>query len=147
MNAWSFTVLHAPKAQPRTKATSFGGKARVWTPSTADGFKTATSLAALAAVDPGVTPIRDPVELAVAFYLPRPKRLCRKSDPRGAIRCASKPDIDNLLKALLDALVNAGVLDDDAQLWCVSMLKFYAEIDGAPRAEVRLEISNTDNHD
>ena len=39
------------------------------------------------------------------FYTPRPQRLCLQRDPDGPLLCPKKPDLDNLVKAVKDALV------------------------------------------
>lgn len=75
MSAWTFTAQAVPRGQPRVRATAFGGRARVWTPSTADGFKSAVALAARDAVEPERWPIRHGWTLTAVFYLPRPQRL------------------------------------------------------------------------
>ena len=132
----SFSVYTTPKGQPRVKAASFGGHARVYTPTTAAAFKADIAMAARDAVPAIITPWREAWSIGIVFYMPRPKRLCRKSDPRGAIPCVSKPDLDNLLKAALDALVSAGIVDDDRTLFMIDYAgKYYAEIDDAPRVE------------
>ena len=80
-----------------------------------------------------------PLILDVAFYLPRPKKLMRKRDPAGPIPHADKPDLDNLLKAVKDAL--KGVLwRDDCQIYKYgpSTIKLYAEKAGRPRVDLVL---------
>lgn len=56
---------------------------------------------------------------SITFILPMPKSWSRKKksimDGQG---CTSKPDVDNLLKALLDALFL-----DDAHIWKISRLE------------------------
>lgn len=44
------------------------------------------------------------VRLTMEAFFERPQRLCRKSDPAGPIRKNTKPDADNLVKAVMDAL-------------------------------------------
>lgn len=145
MSEWHFTAQAIPKAQPRVRATSFSrGMVRMWTPDTADNFKGAVAVAASRAVDPAVTPIRDGWSLTCAFYLPRPKRLMgRRGGARERIPHTAKPDLDNLVKAALDAIVNSGVVHDDAQLYWINAVKVYAEPDGQPRAEFVLS-TNTE---
>lgn len=144
MSSWTFTATAVPKGQPRVRATAFGGRNRVWTPSTADGFKTAVALAARQAVDPERCPIRTGWLLTAVFYLPRPKRLMgRAGGARERIPHIGRPDLDNLVKAAVDAMVDSGVVHDDAPLYMMSCAKFYAEPDGSPRAEFTLE-ANTD---
>lgn len=82
------------------------------------------------------------VELRV--YVERPKALVPKAKartpqpPMGAFVAPCKPDVDNVAKALLDALVQAGIVVDDKA--CVSLLvrKFYAAVWDVPRVEVTL---------
>lgn len=148
MSEWHFTANAVPKAQPRVRATSFSkGMVRMWTPATADGFKGAVAMAAAMAVDPDATPIRDGWSLTCVFYLPRPRRLMgRKGGSRERIAHTSKPDLDNLVKAAVDAIVNSGVVHDDAQLYWVNALKVYAEPSGNPRAEFMLSTNTEINH-
>lgn len=66
-------------------------------------------------------PIAEPIQLEVVAYWPLPKTRpawCDKERWRlrketGGIPYATKPDIDNVGKIVLDALVEAGVLADD----------------------------------
>lgn len=55
----------------------------------------------------------DAVEVRVAAVARRPDRLNRRKDPDHRLWRTSKPDIDNVVKSALDALVLAGVLVDD----------------------------------
>ena len=144
MSDWFFTANAVPKAQPRARATAFGGKARMWTPATADGFKLAVGVAARTAMPADILPLRGGVALAIAFYFPRPQRLARRSGgAREMIPYISRPDIDNLSKAVMDALVDCGALHDDAPIFHLAAGKYYAEPDGLPRAEIYLT-ANTD---
>ena len=43
--------------------------------------------------------------------------------PEFAHHDTSKPDIDNILKAVMDGLVDAGALEDDSQVISVDMYK------------------------
>lgn len=144
MSAWTFTAQAVPRGQPRVRATAFGGRARVWTPSTADGFKSAVAIAAREAVEPDRWPIRHGWTLTAVFYLPRPQRLMgRKGGAKEMIPHTARPDLDNLVKAAVDALVDSGIVHDDAPLYMINCAKFYAEPDGTARAEFTLE-ANTD---
>jgi len=145
MNEWTFIARAIPKGQPRVRATAFGkGRVRMWTPSSADQFKSAVALAAREALPADITPIRHGWTLACVFYLPRPQRLMgRKGGARERVPHIGRPDIDNLLKAACDALVDSGIVHDDAQLYWVTAAKYYAESGGEPRAEFHLS-ANTD---
>jgi Holliday junction resolvase RusA-like endonuclease len=65
-------------------------------------------------------PFDAPVEVAVAFGFLPPKR------PKFAPQHAVRPDLDNLLKAVLDAL-NGLVWTDDALIWKVMAIKSYSD--------------------
>jgi len=109
-------IIHGtPKAQPRVKAYRRGAHAGVYTPNTADAWKAQVVLAASAYRQR----FDVPVMLEAEFYLPRPKN--RKAD----MYCQAKPDIDNLLKSTMDALSQAGVWRDDAQVVAVVASKRY----------------------
>lgn len=82
-------------------------------------YRTAAVAAALQAREAfGCTP----VEVAIAAWLPDNRRR----------------DADNLFKAPLDALVHAGVIDDDAQILALSIRKA-----GVDRGNPRLEVTVT----
>ncbi len=111
-------VAGEPKAQPRVRAFARGRHARVYTPDTADAWKQAVVLAVRAQL---WQPIRGPVAVRLRFHMPRPKRL-----PAAALWHTTKPDADNLAKAVLDALTDAGLWSDDAQVAELTALKTYA---------------------
>ena len=73
------------------------------------------------------------VVLGVDFYLPRPK----SAPKRKPIHASKRPDIDKLLRAILDSL--SGVMyRDDAQVVRVNVSKGYARPDGRIGVEVRI---------
>ena len=108
ITAW---VEGTPKAQPRARAFARGGKARLYTPGTAEHWKGQIALA-FKELRPE-TPIASPVRIFVGAVMPRPGRLCRKKDPVHALPHDKKPDPDNIAKAILDALTTIGVWEDD----------------------------------
>jgi len=146
MRTWTFTAHAVPKGQPRVRATALAkGKVRMWTPTVADNFKGAVALAAAQAIGAGDRPIETGWTLEAVFFMPRPQRLNgRKGGARERIPHLARPDIDNLLKAAVDAIVDIGIVRDDAPLWLVQASKFYAEPEGIPRAEFTLT-TNTDD--
>ena len=110
-------IIHGtPKAQPRVKAYRRGAHAGVYTPSTADAWKEQVMLAAGLYRGQFTT---GPLRLEVEFFLPRSK--AHKHDDYVAV----KPDLDNLLKSTMDALSQAGVWRDDAQVVAVVASKRY----------------------
>lgn len=112
-----------PKPQPRVKAYSRCGAVGVYTPDTAREWKEYI-VAACAAK--GITALRldGPLWLDIAFYLPRPKS--RKKEKY----VATKPDLDNLAKAVMDALSDAEVWRDDALVVQLTASKIYSNKTG-----------------
>ena len=60
----------------------------------------------------------------------------RESAPRWH---TSKPDYDNIAKAITDALTKAGIWADDAQVAIGSVVKRYVGDGEQPRAEISIE--------
>ena len=119
MSALYVWVAGVPKAQPRVKPCVRGRHAGVYTPDTADGWKAEVRRAALANCSTP-EPLRGPLSVQLTFLMPRPKS--RKGD----VWHATKPDGDNLTKAVLDALTDAGIWGDDAQVARQLVQKLYA---------------------
>lgn len=134
----TFPVFGIPKAQPRVRAFArkMGDKyvARVYDAGTAEAWKSLVVEAARP--HRPETPLEGPLLVAITFYLKRPKRLCRKKDPNGALPAISKPDIDNTVKAVLDALTQDGWWRDDAQVCELRATKLYHAKDGVPGAHI-----------
>lgn len=72
----------------------------------------------------------DPLHLGGVFIFPRPQRLCRSTDPPARVPMTSRPDLDNLVKSLADALQLAGIVLDDKSICSTSATKYYAEKNG-----------------
>lgn len=74
-----------------------------------------------------------PVRVAINFYMPRPQghygtgRNAQKVKPSAPGRPASLPDIDKLVRAVLDGIVMGGLLADDSQVASLHADKFYAD--------------------
>ena len=135
-----FDVRGIPKGQPRPQAFSMKDKktgksvARLRTAGTAESWK--SDIVAAGTAWRPIVPLENAIEVALIFWMPRPKRLMRQSDPIGAINHESKPDIDNLIKAVLDALTNDGWWRDDAQVSKVTASKMYHARVGSPGAQI-----------
>jgi Holliday junction resolvase RusA-like endonuclease len=126
-------VLGDPKGQPRPRAFARGGKARVYDPATAEGWKSQIALAIKPLLPP--QPLTVPAVVEMEFVFRRPKAHFSST---GALklhapqRYTSKPDVDNLAKAVLDALSTVGLWRDDDQVTGLSARKRYAEPGEAP---------------
>lgn len=133
-------VLGEPKGQPRPRAYSRGGKAGVYDPGTANHWKmlVAAQMRDLLLSDP----MPGPVSVSIKFVMPRPKRLQRSKDPAGEIPHITKPDPDNLAKAVLDVCSDLGVWRDDRQVCDLFVQKRYTRKDG--RSGMHLVIESID---
>jgi len=129
-----FSVPGTPKAQPRAKATTIGGRARMYTPKSADAFKASVALAAQQA---GVKPSEGAVGIALYFVFPRPKNKVWKTRLMLTEYHTKKPDLDNLAKAVMDAL-DGIAWRDDAQVAWMSLSKVIAEGDEASQTIVKI---------
>lgn len=77
----------------------------------------------------------EPVELIVRAFFPIPKRTSKKKIEKmlkGEIRPTKKPDIDNILKVVADAL-NDEAYKDDKQIAYMQCAKWYSD---DPRIEI-----------
>ena len=125
----SFFATGIPKGQPRPRAFSRGGRAAVYDPGTAEGWK---GQIALAWRDTGHQKIADaPAYLVrLLFRIPRPKSHYNSKQqlkPSSPVWFTGKPDADNLAKAVLDALTVLAVWKDDALVAELYISKKYAE--------------------
>lgn len=84
-------------------------------------------------------PWEGPVRLTIDVFFERPERLNRKRDPEGPVRHTAKPDRDNLDKAILDALKEAGLFKDDAQVCDGPVRKWYAAKGCGPGVQIIAE--------
>lgn len=78
-----------------------------------------------------------PVAVEIRAYYGIPQSDSKRQRERklsGAILPCKKPDIDNVVKAVLDA-INGIAYEDDAQVVCITASKAYSE---RPRVEMRV---------
>ena len=76
-------------------------------------------------------------QVTIEFYLPRPKRLYRRKDPVGRIPHRTKPDLDNLLKQILDSC-EGYLWNNDKTIHNIHPSKWYCEAYGKPRIEISI---------
>ena len=81
--------------------------------------------------------IEGPISMHITFFFKIPKRTSKKNIAlmeEGKILPTKRPDIDNCIKSITDAL-NEFAYDDDSQIVSITAKKFYS---AEPRAEVKL---------
>ena len=130
-------VIHMePMPKERPRATVVGGHARIYTPRKtaeyekhiADSWKT---------IHEG-GPETGPVSVRIAFVMPIPKSATRRAKldmENRRVRPVTKPDADNLAKAVLDGL-NGVAYKDDNQIVDLSVSKFYGPV---PKVMIRVK--------
>lgn len=88
--------------------------------------------------------LRGPWWCDLVIYCARPAALIpnprsrRPQPPEDAFVAPCKPDADNVAKAVLDALVQAGIVADDRSCVSLRVRKFYAAIGRTPEVWVAL---------
>jgi Holliday junction resolvase RusA-like endonuclease len=83
-------------------------------------------------------PLDGPVSVGILALFPRPQRMIWKRKPMDREPYCQKPDTDNVVKAVLDAMEKAGVVMNDKQVWSVDCVALYCSGDESPRVEVRV---------
>jgi Holliday junction resolvase RusA-like endonuclease len=119
----AFSAIGTPKAQPRTRPCYRGSRLGVYTPETAESWK---DIVRIAALEFSGLEISGPIRLEAVFILPRPKT---KKAERFV---ATKPDIDNLTKPVMDALSSIRLWRDDRQVGAMVVEKVYQKAGEAP---------------
>jgi Holliday junction resolvase RusA-like endonuclease len=136
----TISVNGDPKPQPRARSFAMKGAdgkhhARMYNPASAEGWKASIGMAFKLAGKIPEKPLSGPIRVDIAFYFKRPARLMRRKDPDDAIWCTEeRNDRDNCDKAVLDALVHAGIIEDDGLVCDGALRKFYHSKCGCPGA-------------
>lgn len=120
---------------PKAKGRPRFANGHAYTPAETREYEEAVKLIAKTQIK---KPFTGPLKIKIQFFLPIPKSWS-DTKKRAAINRlvvpANKPDIDNLCKAIMDAL-NGGIgYDDDKQVVQLHIYKWY----GTPRTEIELE--------
>ena len=108
MSKVSFSVFGKPISQPRHKITRTG-RAYIASGHAIWAWKDLLREAADEAFN---MPFTGPVEVKIRFEMPRPKSEVWKTKPMPSYPHYKKPDIDNMIKAVLDAITGTAFIDD-----------------------------------
>ncbi|WP_308722469.1 RusA family crossover junction endodeoxyribonuclease [Paenibacillus polysaccharolyticus] len=132
----TFTVYGEPVPQGRPRASTQGGFVRMYDPEKSKDYKDYVRLAA-AEHAPNVL-LEGPLGMMLTVYRSIPKSFSKKKviqAEAGEIRPVSKPDVDNYLKGVKDALKGI-IWKDDSQVVEVFAQKRYS---ARPRIEVKIK--------
>lgn len=143
MKSYTFFAQGEPKGQPRPRACIRGRRAGVYDPGTADTWKRQVKAAAKPYID-AQGKLTGPVAVRLSFFMPRPMaHWCIRGGTRSnelstkaPVFHTSKPDCDNLAKAVLDALTNCKLWDDDNQVAALQIDKVYSNQRGFAGCEI-----------
>tara|TARA_S200002703_G_scaffold41633_1_gene36141 strand:+ start:1278 stop:1796 length:519 start_codon:yes stop_codon:yes gene_type:complete len=127
----SFVVPGEPVPKGRPRFYARGGRVHVMTPEATVAYEKRVAAAARqAANDIGGWRVgqRVPLSLDVISVHKRPGRLFRIADEGFRAPKTTKPDADNVLKAVMDGLQRAQLFNDDSQIASVACRKVYARI-------------------
>lgn len=120
--AITFSVQGEPVPQPRPRVSTRGGFARAYVPKThaVHAYRKAVAAAARGA---GVTQTGEPLNVVIDAVFARPRSHMRKSGVKPDAPRLPRPDVDNLAKAVLDALQE--VIGDDTSVARLVVEKSY----------------------
>lgn len=129
-----FTVPGEPQGKGRARVGTIQGKARMFTPQKTVAYEGLIAIAAQDAMQ-GAPLFTGPVMLEVTMHCPIRPSWSKKKQAQalaGDIYPTSKPDADNCMKAVCDAL-NGVAWKDDTQVTDAHIRKRFSEI---PRVDV-----------
>lgn len=133
----TFEVPGRPQGKARPRATLRGGRVRVYTPEETATYENWIRLCFLRA-HPDAPKLTGEIALEIDVWYAVPKSYTKAQKAKcmtGGSHPRTKPDGDNIQKAVADAL-NGVAYTDDAAIWSWKLQKHYGE---AARLRVRLE--------
>ncbi len=127
----SFSVEGKARPKARPQSSSRHGFLRHYTPRATTNYEDAIRKAAVSALN-GRSPFDGPVSMSVIVRRRPPSRVpkaTREQMLAGHLRPTIRPDLDNILKAVADAM-NKAIIRDDADIVDLVGAKRYAVDDG-----------------
>lgn len=123
----TFTVPGAPQGKGRARVSTMGGFARAYTPEKTAKYENLVRLCYIEQYRQAK--LKGAVRAVITAYYPIPKsfsRVKRENAIKGLLRPQIKPDADNVVKVIMDAL-NGLAYDDDRQVVQIFISKYYGE--------------------
>lgn len=132
-------IYGEPVAQGRPKFSTAGGFARAYDPAKSRAYKDYIRLAAAQQMQ-GKSLLDGALAMSIRVYRPIPKSMSKKKATlaeEGKIRPVTKPDLDNYVKAVKDALKGICWHDDSQVVSYIEPFgKWYSD---RPRIEVKIK--------
>lgn len=125
-----FEVIGQPQGKQRARVTIRGGFAKAYTPEKTASYENLIMLSFVTALHGNKTPFWEcPLEIKIKAFYAIPKSFSKKKQQAALdsqIRPTTKPDIDNVVKCVCDAL-NKVAYKDDTQVIRLSAEKYYGD--------------------
>ena len=125
-----FEVIGQPQGKQRARVTIRGGFAKAYTPEKTASYENLIMLSFVTALHGNKTPFWEcPLEIKIKAFYAIPKSFSKKQQQAAIdsqIRPTTKPDIDNVVKCVCDAL-NKVAYKDDTQVIRLSAEKYYGD--------------------
>lgn len=125
-----FTVMGKPVSKGRPRL----GRYTTYTPEKTVNYENLVKYSFIEQCK-GVKPLEGALEVTIIFYMPIPKSTSKKNRElmlQNIIKHTKKPDMDNCIKSVTDALNGMAYLDD-SQIVDMNTKKRYADV---PRVEM-----------
>jgi len=132
MNRINFTIPGPPKGKQRARTLKTGFS---YTPKETVQYENLVKTCCQTVMS--CPPMQEMVQVGVLAYYPIPKSASKKKRAdmeSGKLRPIVKPDLDNIMKVVCDAL-NQIAYRDDSQIVAAYLAKMYS---GTPRVEVEI---------
>lgn len=146
MALFTFSIPSIPIAQPRARAVSFMGHARMHDAPKSHAIHTYKAIVRQVVAEQILAPLTGPIRIAVSFVMPRPNSHYRTGAKADHLKDSaprwhtSKPDMDNLFKGLKDALKGVAWGDDSqVALYGESNKRYVTGRDEAPHTVLVIE--------
>lgn len=135
MSEVKFTILGEPRGKGRPRFAKQGNFVKTYTPEETLNYEAYVKMCYIQAAN-GIK-LNGAICSDIICYYSVPTSVSKKKREKmlcGYYPCQKKPDIDNIIKSIFDAL-NTIAFDDDKQITLMIVKKVYGEV---PRIEVRL---------
>ena len=127
----AFTVPGEPRGKGRPRATIRAGHARLYSDARTASYENLVAMAASDALR-GAPPLDGPLTIDIRVRMAQPASASKRKRAEmlsGALAATKKPDLDNVVKAIMDGC-NAVAFRDDVLIVRQSAEKLFAETAG-----------------